>query len=59
MTVSISPVHLLNVEHSEPEPAEHWDAITVQQFTDWGNAWIPALHSAMIRLIRTGVEDSQ
>ncbi len=28
MTVSISPVHLLNVERSEPEFAELWDAIT-------------------------------
>ena len=59
MTVSISPVHLLNVEHGEPEPAELWDAITEQQITDWENAWMPALHSAMNCLIRTGIEDSQ
>ena len=35
MTVSISKVHLLNVERGEPEPAELWDAITEQQITDW------------------------
>ena len=59
MTVSISPVHLLNVERSEPELAELWDAITEQQITDWENAWMPELLSAMNRLRRAGVEDSQ
>ena len=56
MTVSISKVHLLNVERGEPEPAELWDAITEQQITDWENGWMPELHSAMNRLRHTGVE---
>ena len=59
MTVSISKVHLLNVERGEPEPAELWDANTEQQITDWENGWMPELHSAMNRLRHTGVEDSQ
>ena len=59
MTVSISKVHLLNVERGETEPAELWDAITEQQITDWENGWMPELHSAMNRLRHTGVEDSQ
>ena len=59
MTVSISKVHLLNVERGEPEPAEFWDAITEQQITDWEYGWMPELHSAMNRLRHTGVEDSQ
>ena len=41
MTVTVSRVHLLNVERGEPEAAELWDAITEQQLADWEGEWVP------------------
>ena len=56
MTVTVSRVHLLNVERGEPETAELWDAITEQQLADWEGEWVPELFKALQRLRRTGVE---
>ena len=56
MTVTVSQVHLLNVERGEPEAAELWDAITEQQLADWEGEWVPELFKAVQRLRRTGVE---
>ncbi|MCY3667519.1 MAG: hypothetical protein OXH81_17790 [Gemmatimonadetes bacterium] len=52
MTVTVSRVHLLNVERGQPEAAELWDAITEQQQGEW----VPELFKALQRLRRTGVE---
>lgn len=56
MTVTISPVHLLNVERDGLEPAELLDAITEQQLADWEGEWMPELFKAVQRLRRAGVE---
>ena len=56
MTITISRVHLLNVERGEPEEAELWDAITEQQLADWEGEWVPELFKAMQRLRRAGVK---
>jgi len=56
MTVTVSRVHLLNVERGQPEAAELWDAITEQQLADWEGEWVPELFKALQRLRRTGVE---
>ncbi len=54
--MTISRVHLFNVERDEPEEAELWDAITEQQLTDWEGEWMPELFKAVQRLQRAGVE---
>lgn len=59
MTVTISPVFLLNVATGEPEPAELLDAITEKQLADWEAEWVPALFEAVQRLHRAGVERAQ
>lgn len=56
MTVSISEIHLFNVERNELESAELWDAITEQQLTDWEAEWMPELFRALQRLNQEGVE---
>ena len=56
MTVTVSRVHLLNVERGQPEAAELWDAITEQQLAAWEGEWVPELFKALQRLRRTGVE---
>ena len=56
MTMTVSRVHLLNVERGEPEAAELWDAITEQQLADWEGKWVPELRQAVERLQHTGVE---
>lgn len=56
MTVTISKVHLLNMERGEPEEAELWDAITERQLADWEGEWVPELFKAIQRLNRAGVE---
>ena len=42
MSVTASPVFLLNVERGEAEAAELWDAITEQQLADCDSepAWL-------------------
>ena len=56
MTVTISKVHLLNMERGESEEAELWDAITERQLADWEGEWVPELFKAIQRLNRAGVE---
>lgn len=56
MTVTASPVFLLNVATSEDEPAELLDAITEKQLADWEAEWVPELFKAVQRLHRAGVE---
>ena len=53
--MTISRVHLFNVERGEPKEAELWDAITEQQLTDWEGEWMPELFKAVQRLQRAGV----
>lgn len=55
MSVTASPVFLLNVATGEPEAAELLDAITEQQLADWEAEWTPELLSAIRRLHRAGV----
>ena len=56
MTVTVSEVHLFNVERDELESAELWDAITEQQLIDWEAEWMPELFRALQRLRQEGVE---
>ena len=56
MTVTASPVFLLNVASGNPEPAELLDAITEKQLADWEAEWMPALFNALQRLNRAGIE---
>lgn len=55
MTVTRSPIFLLDIERGTAEPAELWDAITEQQLTDWEGEWLPELFKAVQRLHRAGV----
>lgn len=55
MSHMVSPAFLLNVERTQREPAELWDAITEQQLADWEAEWQPELFKAMQRLHRAGV----
>ena len=55
MSVTVSPVVLLNLERGDAESAELWDAITEQQLADWEAEWIPDLFKAVQRLHRAGV----
>jgi hypothetical protein len=59
MTVTSSPVFLINVATGEPEPAELLDAITEPQLADWEAEWLPELFKALQRLHRAGVERAQ
>jgi hypothetical protein len=56
MTVTVSPVFLLNVQTGQPEAADLLDAITEKQLTDWEAEWLPELFKAVQRLSRAGVE---
>ena len=56
MTVTKTPVVLLNVKTGKPEIAELLDAITEQQLTDWEGAWLPELFAALKRLRDAGIE---
>ena len=56
MTVTASPVFLLNVATGQPVAAELMDAITEQQLADWEAEWVPELLRALQRLRRAGVE---
>lgn len=55
MSVTVSPVVLLNVERGDAEAAELWDAITEQQLADWEAESVPELIKAVQRLHRAGV----
>lgn len=56
MTVTVSPVYLLDVQRGEAAAAELWDAITERQLADWEAEWLPELFKAIQRLHRAGVE---
>jgi hypothetical protein len=56
MTVTKSPIFLLDVARASAEPAELWDAITESQLTDWEGEWLPELFKALQRLRRAGVD---
>jgi hypothetical protein len=55
MTVTSSPIFLLNVETRAPEAAELLAAITKEQLADWEAEWVPELLKAIQRLNRAGV----
>jgi len=55
MTVTISPVALLNGNSGALEDAELWDAITDKQLADWEGAWIPELFGALKRFREANV----
>jgi hypothetical protein len=59
MTVTVSPVFLLNVATGEPEAAELLDAITEKQLADWEGEWVPELLGALQRPHRAGVARAQ
>lgn len=55
MTVTSSPVFLVNVATAMPEPGELLDAITEKQLADWEGEWVPELFKALQRLHRAGI----
>lgn len=55
MSVTITPVFLLNVTNGQAEAAELWDSITEQQLADWEGEWLPQLFQAIQHLHRSGV----
>ena len=56
MTVTVSPVFLLNSATGQAEAAELWDAITETQLADYEGEWLPEQFKAVQRLKRAGVE---
>jgi hypothetical protein len=56
MTVTVSPIHLLDVAGGHLVAAELWDAITEQQLADWEAEWTPELLKALQRMHRAGVQ---
>lgn len=56
MTVTKSPVFLLNVATGALEPADLLDAITDKQLADWEAEWVPELFKALQKLNRAGVQ---
>lgn len=59
MTVTVSPVALLNGADNKPVDAELWDAITDKQLADWEGAWTPELFSVLKKLQQAGVPLNQ
>jgi hypothetical protein len=56
MTITVSPIYLLNAVTSEPETAELWDGITEKQLSDWEGEWLPELFKSVQQLHRAGIE---
>jgi hypothetical protein len=56
MTVTISPVYLLDVANNTAQEAELWDAITEKHLADWEAEWMPELFKATRKLHRANVE---
>lgn len=56
MTVTISPVFLLDVAGGKAVSAELLDAITEQQLVDYEGEWLPEQFKALQQLRRAGVE---
>lgn len=56
MTITVSPVFLLNLETGQPEAAELLDAITEKQLADYEGEWLPEQFRAVQRLNRAGVD---
>ncbi len=55
MSVTVSPIYLLDVSSNSPVEAELRDAIEEQQLADWEALWMPALIDAIKRLHAAGV----
>lgn len=55
MSVTISPIYLLDVGSNAPVEAELRDAIEEQQLVDWEALWMPSLFEALRRLRDEGV----
>lgn len=58
MTVTVSPVFLLDVAQQAAVPADLLDAITDRQLADWEGEWMPELFKSVQRLHRAGIERS-
>jgi len=56
MTVTISPIFLLNMANNTVEDADLWDAITEKNLADWEAEWMPELFKATQKLHRANVE---
>lgn len=59
MTITASPVFLLNVANGSAEPADLLDGISEAQLADWEAEWLPELFRAVQQLHRAGVERGQ
>lgn len=59
MTVTVSPVFLLDVAAGRPAPADLLDGISERQLADWEGEWLPELFGAVQRLHRAGVHRGQ
>jgi len=59
MTVTVSPVFLLDVATGQAVPADLLDGITERQLADWEGEWLPELFNAVQRLHRAGVHRAQ
>jgi hypothetical protein len=55
MTVTASPVFLLEVAEGQAVRADLLDGITERQLADWEGEWLPELFNAVQRLHRAGV----
>jgi hypothetical protein len=55
MTVTVSPVYLLDVQADAAVEAELHDAIQEPQLAHWESLWLPALYEAILRLRAAGV----
>jgi hypothetical protein len=56
MTVTTTPIFLLNVQTGQAESAQLLHAITDQQLADWEGQWVPELFAALKRLREAGIE---
>lgn len=59
MTVTTTPVALLNGATGVPEDAELLDGITDKQLADWEGAWIPELYEVIKKLHGAGIPRDQ
>jgi hypothetical protein len=59
MSVTVSPVYLLDVATNSAATAEVRDAIEEAQLADWEKLWKPSLDEAIARLRKEGVPQSK
>ncbi|RQO37229.1 GNAT family N-acetyltransferase [Herminiimonas sp. KBW02] len=55
MTVTISPIFLLDIQSKNSVQAELWDQITEKQLADWEAEWAPTLQTGIRNLNQAGV----